>query len=150
MPPIQYTLINYKELISDLTDSYFSRCVNLLYPVLGFEYLAESDVRRIDLCEKIATLPWRCSMSPRNVKIGAVQDYISALEFYMDNYLICKKGCIAEAYHAHAKQLAAELKAAPTVQGTESLFAIYLGLARELYQSGAMRLIDSLLIKLER
>lgn len=124
--------IKYSAIINDLNDTAFRRCVSLLYKELNFEYIPEEDVRRIDLCEKLSGYSTGRRMSPRGNGSGSYDEYLTALEYYLDNYLPCEKGSKAEQYKNRAKTLIANMKKKGTVEDCETVFAVFLGLARTL------------------
>lgn len=124
--------IRYSALINDLNDTAFRRCVSLLYKELHFEYIPEEDVRRIDLCEKLSAYSTGKRMSPRGNGSGSYNEYLTALEYYLDSYLPCEKGSMAERYKNRAKTLIANLKESGTSEDFETVFAVFLGLARTL------------------
>ena len=122
--------INYANLIMDLSDQAFSQCIDLLPDI--FSYIPKGKVRRVDLCEKVHMLSYEKQMHDmcEDRYHGSWREYVDTLEYYIKNYLLCKKGTKADKYRNYALKLTKELKGTTSIPKLETLFAIFLALAR--------------------
>lgn len=126
----------YDAMIDAMDGPTFQHCVELLWPVLGYRYLQQTDVRRVDLKERIAEVTGNEGMAPgpfmpKNER-GTMDRYVDILRFYFDSeYLHVVPGSAAEKYAQRARSIMKEYgRSQEPLTDMEDLFAIYLGLSR--------------------
>jgi len=130
---------DYPFLIEQLSDEGFNYCKSLLFPLLGYKYLTIEQVRKVDLCERINELTNHYPMRPGQKKNMSFEAYCEGIEINIQNNIKYKNGTTAEAYRNRAVDIIKELKENKeedlriACEKCLTLFAIYLGLIREVY-----------------
>lgn len=127
---------NYLFIVNQLSDDGFAHCKSLLFPVLGYHYMTEADVRRIELCEKVYDLVNRFSVKAGQKKCFSCEAFIHEIDSQMQIALKCKLGSVASEYRNRGLQIIKELSTEKEIDEETTydklltLFSIYLALLR--------------------
>ena len=127
---------DYRFLLEQLSDRGFEHCKSLLFPMLGYHYMTEAEVRKIDLCEKIFDYVSRFPVKTGRNKTNSSEAYIDTIEYLLQNVLKSASGSIAAEYENHALQMITDMRTEKelgnetTSEKLLTLFSIFLGLLR--------------------
>ena len=127
---------DYRSMMNQLSDKGFEHCKSLLYPILGFHYLTLTEVRKIDLCEKLYDIASRVPIKAGQRKDMVVETYYESLMMFIQNTVNCGSGTISSEYRNRALKIIRELKDKKTIDDQDqfdqqlTLFALYLSLIR--------------------
>lgn len=130
---------DYRFLLGQLSDKGFEHCRFLLFPMLGYQYMTEAEVRKIELCERLYDMATHIPMKPGQKRDMSCEAYYEIIENHLQVTFMCKQGSIAEGYRNRALQSIKELRTEKeideetTFEKRLTLFAIFLGLLRAAY-----------------
>lgn len=114
----------------------FEHCRYLIYPMLKYKYIPIEKVRPIDISEKLFEYTSTTKMADGNANANdaILLSYVAALQDYILHYFKYKSGSRAEQYAKHTDTLIKGIcEGKNRLDNLLTLFAIYIGLARELY-----------------
>ena len=123
------------QIIDDFDNATFEQCKNHLYRNIDFHIISESEVRRVDLKEKLATIIKQYPYIPRkNYEISFVEYAEGILSHYVS---ISKRDIRDYNYEMQRQQLAESLsKGGTSLSALEDYFLVFLSVCRELTSIG--------------
>lgn len=125
--------IDYIQIVEDLNDQAFQFCVEYLYPLLNYQVLKQSDMRRVDLEERLVVYGNTIPRDENGQKQGALNHYFFVLKLYFNDFLKCKPGTKAEKYRNRAIELMDHaLSEEGSIEDIEDVVQIYIALFRAL------------------
>lgn len=130
----------FEQLIDRLSEPAFHHCVHVLWPLMSYKYLSESDIRKIDLKE------WLYNVSEpyfgkKHSPTCVFDKYAETMNGYFEERVLCVPGSVAEAYYARAKSILGKDREKMSLDDLESICAILILLARsEMKQTGKKQL----------
>lgn len=125
---------DYPFWLSLLSTNGFKHCRYLIYPLLKYRYMSIDKVRPIDISEKLFERTSAVKMADGGATDDTLLAYVAALQDYILHYFKYRAGSRAERYAKHTDTLIKGInEGKDRLDNLLTLFAIYIGLARELY-----------------
>ncbi len=117
---------NYEKIFNEMSDEALGFCIRNISPMLGFLYLKSSDIRRIDLIERLMQIDDAIDKTETQKYGNSPKYYCALLELQMDRSLKCKPGSHAEAYLMRAKEALKKVRDGNgTLEDIDDAFLIY-------------------------
>lgn len=125
-------MIDYNLIVDELSDSAFRFCVSQLFPLLNYHILQPSDVRKIDLKEKLFDLTTVTPKAAKAEQKGTCNYYLYAIKMYFDSMFSCEENSRAAKFKARGyASIETALSENGELNDVDDVFLVFLSMYRE-------------------
>jgi hypothetical protein len=117
---------DYEKTVNEMSDEAISFCIENMFPMLGYKYMKQEDIRKVDLIERLMQIYDAIDKTDIQKYGNSPQYYCALLEQQIERSLKCKPGSDAEAYLIRARDAIKRVRDGHgTIEDIDDAFLIY-------------------------